>query len=119
MLNIVDRKEPILWKAFCLDEGSYKKRRETAKKKLKNISGEMDSRIDFKMFKNLRVPLPPPGKKFWIFSPHRERDRSDILKVLVLLLTLGSYRFLSWIEHLHRKAEYIAKRLTSCSSVHV
>lgn len=67
MLNIVDRKEPILWKAFCLDEGSYKKRRETAKKKLKNISGEMDSRIDFKMFKNLRVPLPAPVKSFEFF----------------------------------------------------
>lgn len=34
------------------------------RKKMKNISGEMDSRIHFKMFKNLRVSLPPPGEKF-------------------------------------------------------
>lgn len=78
MLNIVGRKEPIQWKAFCLEEGSYKKRRETAKKKLKNISGEMDSRIDFKMFKNLRVPLPPPGEKFLIF-PLIEREIVQIV----------------------------------------
>ena len=67
MLNIVDRKEPILWKAFCLDEGSYKKRRETAKKKLKNISGEMDSRIDFKMFKTYEYPSLPRVKSFEFF----------------------------------------------------